>query len=98
VSDDFVDRMEVVEDEEEDAGDCHVNEPAGETRLLETVHPHVSVHRTSWLKLGLLLAVMSAYLRTGQTLMKLRLNINYLLLQHSGQKHTQHKTESKTIR
>lgn len=75
VPDDFVCGVEVIECDEQECCGEDIDEGPLNPDFSGAVEPHVGADTTSYIIDSLLLAVMSAYLRMGNTFMKLRLNI-----------------------
>jgi hypothetical protein len=73
--------VEVVEGHQQDAYTKKVHAGSLNTDLAGGVYPQIRVDAAGCVVYELLLAVMSAYLRMGNVLMKLRLNITYQLYQ-----------------
>ena len=75
VADDLIDSVEVVESEEHDRSDHEVNDRPSKSDLCFVDEPDVAGDAAAFVMVMVLLAVMLAYLRIGNTFMKLRVNM-----------------------
>jgi hypothetical protein len=76
MADDFVHGVEVVEGEQQQAGDHEVDDGSADADFSLVDDPDIAGDATACVGGGVLLAVMLAYLRTGKRFMKLRQNIS----------------------
>jgi hypothetical protein len=75
VADDLVHGVEVIEGQQQQAGDDDVDDGSAHSDLGLVDDPDIAGDAAAYLTHRLLLAVTLAYFRTGKTFIKLRLNM-----------------------